>query len=183
VGQAAAGMILMYTRAFRPGEYVRVQDTEGTVIHIGLFMTRVQTGIGDEVVLPNNFVLSNMSRNYSSYDEDTFTIVTGVTIGYDASWRTVHELLERAAKRTAGVLAEPQPRIFQTALSDFYVEYRMAVRSLEHDPEVRADLVSRLRANVLDAFHEAGVQIMSPHYVVDPAKVKIAPSGHAAPVA
>src|SRR6185436_4965327 len=31
VGQAAAGLILMYTRAFRPGEYVRLQDTEGTV--------------------------------------------------------------------------------------------------------------------------------------------------------
>jgi small-conductance mechanosensitive channel len=187
VGQAAAGLILMYTRAFRPGEYVRVQDIEGTVVHISLFMTRVETGLGDEVVLPNNFVLSNVSRNYSSYDEDTFTIMTGVTIGYDAAWRTVHELLEKAAKHTVGVLVEPPPRIFQTALSDFYVEYRMAVRSLEQDPAARADVASRLRANILDTFHEAGVQIMSPHYLGDPAKAKIAPSGQAtgaaAPVA
>lgn len=173
VGQAAAGLILMYTRAFRPGEYVRVQDTEGTVVEVGIFATRVQTGLGDEVMLPNNFVLSNVSRNYSAYDEDSFTIVTGVTIGYDTSWRRVHELLEKAARATAGVLADPPPRIYQTALSDFYVEYRMAVRSLENDPAARAELASRLRANILDTFHEAGVQVMSPHFLGDPAKAKI----------
>ena len=65
VGQAASGLILMYTRTFRVGEYVRIQDTEGTVRELGIFMTRVRTGHGDEVMLPNNFVLGNVSRNYS----------------------------------------------------------------------------------------------------------------------
>jgi len=32
-----------------------------------------------------------------------------------------------------------------------------------------------LRANVQDAFNEAGVQIMSPHYVLDPASPKTVP--------
>ena len=43
VGQAASGLILMYTRTFRPGEYVRVGDSEGTVVALGMFTTRVRT--------------------------------------------------------------------------------------------------------------------------------------------
>ena len=46
VGQAASGLILMYTRTFRPGEYVRIGDNEGTVVELGMFTTRVRTGTG-----------------------------------------------------------------------------------------------------------------------------------------
>jgi small-conductance mechanosensitive channel len=45
VGQIASGVILVYTRALSLGEYVSVQDCEGTVTEIGLFMTRLRTGL------------------------------------------------------------------------------------------------------------------------------------------
>ena len=44
VGQAASGLILMYTRTFRPGEYVRIGEHEGTIVEMGMFTTRVRTG-------------------------------------------------------------------------------------------------------------------------------------------
>ena len=65
VGQAASGLILMYTRTFRPGEYVRVADHEGTVVALGMFTTRVRTGMGEELTLPNSMVLGAVTRNYS----------------------------------------------------------------------------------------------------------------------
>jgi len=176
VGQAAAGLILMYTRTFRVGEYVRIQDTEGTVRELGIFMTRVRTGHGDEVMLPNNFVLGNVSRNYSrGVGEPDFVLMASLTIGYDTPWRQVHAMLEEAARRTPDVRMEPAPRVFQTALSDFYVEYQLSARCAAESALARADATSRLYGNIQDVFNEHGVQIMSPHYLGDPAAAKIVP--------
>ena len=44
VNQIVSGMVIVYTRAFRPGEYVRMGDTEGYVDEIGVLSTKVTTG-------------------------------------------------------------------------------------------------------------------------------------------
>ena len=62
VGQAASGLILMYTRTFRPGEYVRVGDHEGTIVEMGMFTTRLRTGLGEELTLPNSLVLGTRDQ-------------------------------------------------------------------------------------------------------------------------
>ncbi|MCY1372018.1 hypothetical protein D9M68_861260 [compost metagenome] len=84
-------------------------------------------------------------------------------------------MLLEAAQRTPGVLQEPLPRVFQTALSDFYPEYRLVAQAVPSEPLPRAELLSLLHANIQDVFNEYGVQIMSPHYLGDPAQEKWVP--------
>ena len=176
VGQAASGLILMYTRTFRPGEYVRIGESEGTIVDMGMFTTRLRTGLGEEVTVPNTLALSAVSRNYSRAVKGAgFILDATVTIGYDALWRQVQAMLIEAAKRTPGVLADPAPHVFQTALSDFYVEYRLVCQAVPKEAHARAEALSLLNANVLDVFNEHGVQIMSPHYLGDPTTAKVVP--------
>ena len=176
VGQAASGLILMYTRTYRPGEYVRVADHEGTIVELGMFTSRLRTGLGEELTLPNALVLASVTRNYSRTVKGRgFILDTTVTIGYDAPWRQVHAMLIEAARRTAGVLSDPPPRVFQTALQDFYVEYRLVCQAIPSGPLPRAEVLSVLHGNVQDVFNEHGVQIMSPHYLGDPVNEKIVP--------
>jgi small-conductance mechanosensitive channel len=176
IGQAASGLILMYTRTFRPGEYVRVGDNEGTVVALGMFTTRVRTGMGEELTLPNSMVLGTVTKNYSRATHGQgFIVDATATIGYDTPWRQVHAMLIEAAKRTPGVLAEPGPRVFQTALSDFYVDYRLVCQAIPTEPRPRAVVLSALHENIQDVFNENGVQIMSPHYLGDPAAPKVVP--------
>ena len=184
VGQAASGLILMYTRTFRPGEYVRIGDHEGTIVEMGMFTTRIRTGLGEELTVPNSFALSIVAKNYSRTVKGVgFVLDTTVTIGYDAPWRQVQAMLVEAAQRTPGVLSTPAPRVFQTALSDFYVEYRLVCQAVPSEPRPRAEVLSALHANVQDVFNEYGVQIMSPHYLGDPADAKVVPKArwHEAP--
>jgi small-conductance mechanosensitive channel len=166
----------MYTRTFRPGEYVRIADQEGTVVEMGMFTSRIRTGLGEELTIPNSMVLSTVTKNYSrAVNGAGFVLDTAVTIGYDAPWRQVHAMLIEAAARTEGILAVPHPRVFQTALSDFYVEYRLVCQAIQSDPRPRAQVLSNLHANVQDVFNEHGVQIMSPHYLGDPVEPKVVP--------
>lgn len=169
VGQVVSGFILVYSRSLKVGEYVRIGDTEGTVTELGLFATRIQTGMGEEIVLPNNYVTGTPTKNYSRTvaEGKGFVLDTTVTIGYDTPWRQVHAMLLQAARNTAGLLNEPAPYVVQTALSDWYVEYRLACYAGPEAPSRRALVLGDLHANIQDAFNEYGVQIMSPHYMAD----------------
>jgi hypothetical protein len=73
--------------------------------------------------------------------------------------------------------------VFQTALTDFYPEYRLVCQATPKDPRPRAEALALLHANIQDVFNEYGVQIMSPHYLGDPARAKVVPKSewHPAP--
>jgi small-conductance mechanosensitive channel len=176
VGQIASGMMLVYTRALLVGEYVRIQDSEGTVTHIGLFVTRLRTGLGEEISLPNSLVLANVTRNFSRTTGGRgYVLDTTITIGYDTPWRQVHAMLMEATRSVPEIEREPEPYVVQTSLADFYVAYRLVVRASADTPATRAQVAGNLHAAIQDTFNKYGVQIMSPHYRGDPATPKVVP--------
>ena len=169
VNQAVSGLMLMYSRALRVGDYVQIGETEGTVVALGMFSTRIQTPRGEIVSLPNAVIVGTTTKNYSREDETGGVLLTTtVTIGYNAPWRQVHAMLIEAARRTAGLLKDPPPRVLQRSLADYYVEYLLGARIEE--PKKRLAVLDTLHRNIQDVFNEYGVQIMSPHYVADPAE-------------
>jgi small-conductance mechanosensitive channel len=89
-----------------------------------------------------------------------------VTIGYDVPWRQVHALLELAAGRKSNILKTLKPHVLQRQLSDFYIQYTLVARL--DDEAQRVQRVSDLHAAIQDAFNEFGVQIMSPHFMMQP---------------
>ena len=176
IGQAFSGLILMYSRVFRHGDFVRIGDVEGTVTHLGMFATRIRTGLGEEVTLSNATVMAMTTKNYSrAVDGTGYVLDTVCTIGYSTPWRQVEAMLLEAARRTEGISQDPAPIVRQTALSDYYVEYRLVAYSPLEQPLPRVEALSRLHGNIQDVFNEYGVQIMSPHYMLDPKEPQVVP--------
>jgi small-conductance mechanosensitive channel len=163
IANMVSGLVLIYMRALAPGDRVKVADTVGDVITCDLLAMKVRTIKNVDVFVPNSLILSNHIINFSRQArEGRLILPTTVTIGYDADWRRIHELLIAAGKATPEVAAEPQPFVLQTALNDFYVSYELNVytRNAQAMPQIYSDLHARIH----DAFNEAGVEIMSPHY-------------------
>nr|WP_256667805.1 mechanosensitive ion channel domain-containing protein [Pseudomonas sp. R-28-1W-6] len=176
VGQAASGLILTYTHTLRLGEYVRIGEYEGTVIEMGMFTTRIRTGLGEVLTLPNSMITGSVTKNYSRAVQGSgYVVDTQVTIGYDTPWRQVEAMLIEAARRTPGIVANPAPQVFQMALSDYYPEYRLVAQVISPQPQPRVQLLTALHASIQDVFNEYGVQIMSPHYITDPRNAKVVP--------
>ncbi len=169
VNQAVSGLMLMYSRALRVGDYVQIGETVGTVVALGMFSTRIRTPWNEIVSLPNAVIVGTTTKNYSREEETGGALLTTtVTIGYNAPWRQVHAMLIEAAHRTEGLLKEPPPLVLQRSLSDYYVEYMLGTRIAE--PQTRIAVLDVLHRNIQDVFNEYGVQIMSPHYMADPAE-------------
>ena len=164
VGNIIAGVVLTYMRPFQIGDRVKIGDTTGDVVEKTFLYTKVQTIKNEDVVVPSLQVLSVAIVNYSAKAQKSGLILhTSVTIGYDAPWRKVHELLLRASDRTAGVLKDPKPFVLQTALDDWYVSYQ--INAYTNQPNKMAGIYSDLHQNIQDSFNEGGVEIMSPHYM------------------
>jgi small-conductance mechanosensitive channel len=158
-----AGVILTYTRAFEVGDRVRVGETYGDVIEKSLIVTRVRTIRNEEVAIPNGLVMAMHIVNYTAARRGKGLVLhTQVTIGYDVPWRKVHALLLSAARATPRILPDPAPFVWQKSLDDFFVTYELNATT-DH-PEVLDDTYAELHKAIRDAFDEAGVEIMSPHY-------------------
>jgi small-conductance mechanosensitive channel len=166
VSNIVAGVILTYMRAFVNGDIVSIGETTGQVVGGNMLVTRVRTFKNEDVTIPNSTILTAQVTNYSMQGRSGQLILhTTVTIGYDAPWRQVHEMMRRAAARTAGVRSDPPPFVLQTALDDFYVRYEL--NAYTDSPQDLPRLYSDLHKHVQDEFNSHGVQIMSPNYLAD----------------
>ncbi|HTY86115.1 MAG TPA: mechanosensitive ion channel domain-containing protein [Candidatus Acidoferrum sp.] len=174
MGQFTGGLVLMYSKALRPGEYVKAGEYEGTVTSVGFLSTKILTPWREEIHLPNLMLLNTALKNYSRVAEEEGVIIkTAVTIGYGTPWRQVHALLLEAAALTSGLRRKPAPFVLQRSLADFYVEYQLNV-GLEEPPQ-RIFVLAELHTHIQDLFNEYGVQILSPHYLQDPKEKVVVP--------
>ena len=69
----------------------------------------------------------------------------------------------KSALATPYIEAQPSPFVLQTKLDDWYVVYQ--VNAYTRNPEKMALIYSQLHANIQDVFHEAGIEVMSPHFM------------------
>jgi small-conductance mechanosensitive channel len=163
VANAVAGTILNYTRSFQVGDMVKIGDTLGQVLQKGVVVTRIETQKKEVITIPNGLVMSAAVQNYSAKAKSGgVTFHTTVTIGYDAPWRRVHELLVSAALATKYILQDPAPFVLQRALNDFNVSYELNAHTGR--PDQMQEIYSALHENIQDKFNEANVEIMSPHF-------------------
>ena len=164
IANLMAGLVITFMRPFRLGDRIKLNDTVGDIIEKTPLVTRVKTPKNEIVTVPNSFVMSSMTTNYSSSAQEYGLIIhTDVTFGYEVPWQQVHQLMIQAALTTPHIEAEPRPFVLQTKLDDWYVVYQ--INAYTRHPELMAGIYSQLHANIQDIFHEAGIEVMSPHFM------------------
>lgn len=164
VANVVAGIALTYTRAFSIGDRVRIGDNEGDIMEKSLLATRIRTIKHADITLPNSLILNSPIINYSSSSkENAFIINTRVTLAFATPRQQAEELLIKAALATPDVLAHPAPFVFQIAFHDFAIEYE--INAYTQKPNRKDEIYSALHNNITDLFNQAGIEIMTAHYV------------------
>ena len=109
IGNIIAGLVITYMRPFKIGDRIQLNDTTGNIIEKTPLVTRIRTPKNEVVTVPNSFVMSSHTVNYSTSAREYGLIIhSEVSIGYDIPWRKVNELLIDAALNT--LCANLQPR-------------------------------------------------------------------------
>lgn len=174
ISNLLAGYTLIYRKAFKIGDRVRIGEVVGDVTASRLQVTHVRSLKNEEVIIPNSAILTGEVVNYSTLARSHGLILhTTVGIGYETPWRQVEAMLLQAAERTPELLRAPPPFVLYKSLGDFSVVYELNVYC--DKPQDMSRLYALLSRSILDVFNEFGVQIMTPAYEGDPAEPKVVP--------
>jgi small-conductance mechanosensitive channel len=166
VANAVSGLMIIYMRPFVIGDVVKIGEHIGTVVSKQMLVTRLNTPKNEEISIPNKMIVEGQIVNYSSEEKGVGIFMhTIVTLGYDVSWRDVHEVMIEAAKRTSEIIDDPKPFVLQTALNDFNVSYEL--NAYTKNPAKMGGTYSELHQNLQDCLNEKGIEILSPHYRVE----------------
>lgn len=156
IGNGLAGIMLRSINSFRPGDFIHVNDLFGRITERGLFHTEIQTENRDLMTIPNLYLATNPVKVTRS----SGTLISGVvSLGYDVNRQKIEKVLLDAANRAE--LKDPFVRI--TELGDFSVVYK--VYGLVEEIKTFLSAQSRLNAMMLDALHEANIEIVSPNFM------------------
>lgn len=159
----AAGLMLLFLRPLKVGEFVDLPNTSGTINEIGLFATTVKTADGLYQYVPNSQVWSGRIQNYGRNKTRQFRLDIGVS--YDTDLRHAQsvmlETLSAAADRITD--APTPPEVFVMAFGDSAVNYHCRVWLPSDRWFHRA---STLRIEIFEALGKADIEIPFPQRVV-----------------
>ena len=156
IGNIMAGVMLKAIKSIRPGDFLTIADITGRVTEMSLLHTQVQTEDRDLVTVPNLYMVTNPMKVV----RPSGTIVSAeVSLGYDIPRTRVSRLLRQAAGNTG--LSDSFIHVRE--LGDFAVTYRIA--GLLEDVKSLISARTRLREEMLDALHGAGIEIVSPTFM------------------
>lgn len=159
------GIILIYTRAFRIGDHIRVDDVIGDIVEKNFLAVRICTPANQIITIPNAVLLTNKVVNYNLAARDmdrSLILQTTITLGYDVPWRHAHDLLIRAALATGQILHQPPPFVLQTKLDNHCIGYQL--NACTSDPNQMVFIYSELHQHIQDGFAASGIEILSPIY-------------------
>ena len=112
----AAGIMLLFLRPFRAGDYIDAEGLSGTINEIGLFTTHMRTYDGIYLEVPNAKIWNRAILNYSRVEARRLDVVVGISYGDDID-KAQAALLELMTSDSR-VNAEPAPQVLVEELAD-----------------------------------------------------------------
>ncbi|WP_458189373.1 mechanosensitive ion channel family protein [Haladaptatus sp. NG-WS-4] len=155
-----AGFTLMFSRPFEIGDWIEIEEDEGIVTDITLFMTRIETFSGKFVVVPNDVVSSNTITNYGRKGRLRLELTVGVDYGTDL--QHAMDVAERAMADQSTVLEVPRPSAVLTEFGEsaILIELRFWIDRPSSRRQWRA--ISAVIAAVKSAYDREGIKIPFP---------------------
>jgi len=168
-----SGFIILLDRSIRLGNLIAVDDkTNGTVTQITTRYTVLKTLSGTEVIIPNEYLVSNIIRN-QSFTDTRVRVGLSIQVAYDSDLEKAMRLMVEAARQQPRVLADPEPGVLLTTFGENGINLELGY--WVSDPETGTGGVSSdLGLAIWKSFRENGIRIPFPQrevHVVSGAEV------------
>lgn len=153
----AAGLMMLFLRPFKVGDYIDAQGLGGTVTEIGLFTCELKTADGVYLVAPNAQIWNRAIHNYSRLPTRRVDLTVGISYGddIDTALKVGADLLSADPR----VLSDPPPQTMVMDLADSAVNIHLRCGTASSDYwALRFDL----NKNAKQAFEAAGLTIPFP---------------------
>ncbi len=152
-----AGVLLIFFKPFKVGDFINAAGESGVVEEINLFSVLLKTGDNKQIIVPNSSIIGGNITNFSAKDTRRVDFVFG--IGYDDDLKLAKSTLEEIINSDERVLKDPAPFVAVSELADSSVNFvvRAWVKSSDYWG-VYFDTLERVKLT----FDEKGISIPYP---------------------
>jgi small-conductance mechanosensitive channel len=163
IGNFVSGLILLAERPVKVGDWIAIGDQEGDVRRINIRATEIEMGDRSKLIVPNSDLISKTVRNVTRGGA-LGQVKLVIRVANDADAAEVRDLLLDRIKAHAGVLREPGPGVFLTALPDGALEFTClaTVASARQAFGIKSELLFAMVA----ALKDRGVRLASSQTVI-----------------
>jgi small-conductance mechanosensitive channel len=164
LGAMLAGFVLLFARPFEIGDWVVVDDEEGTVTDVSVFNTEIRTFDNEHVLVPNDQVTATEIVNRSRYDWLRVQVDVGVDYGADPGEAAA--VAETAMVDCEELPDDPAPDVVLSEFADSSVV--LTCRFWIRDPTVsrKWEAQNAVVRAVKAAFEREGIEIPFPQRTV-----------------
>ncbi|OBS54488.1 MULTISPECIES: DUF3772 domain-containing protein [Methylosinus] len=159
VGNFVSGLILLWERAIRVGDWVVVGDEQGYVKRINVRSTEIETFDRATMIVPNSNLVAGVVKNWVRNDRiGRIKIPLAPHAGVDPE--QIRAILFAAAKAHEGVLRIPAPSVMFLGMEQtaFRFELWCYVEDVEQSTRIKSDL----HFDIFRRLAEAGVTVAPP---------------------
>jgi len=162
VNNFVSGLILLFERPIRKGDWIVVGGTEGVVKDIQIRSTRIQTFDRSDVIVPNSELISNQVTNWVLSSKSGRAIIP-IGVAYGTDTEKVRDILMNIAEENNNVAKTgnvPKPKVLFREFGDSALNFELRV--FLHNVDSRLSIVSEINFAIDKAFREAGIEIPFP---------------------
>lgn len=167
-----SGFGIFVDKLYTAGDWVRIDDNYGEVVHISLRTTKIRTLDNTFISVPNSLVTSSPITNYS--EEGLLRITARVNIGYKESIDKARTALLKTVSDIKGVKKRPVPMVVVDKLGDSGME--LLVRIWVDEPGFEQKYYFLLTEACKQALDKAKISIPFPQrdiHIISETKRKI----------
>ncbi len=156
-----SGFIILLDRSIRIGNVVAIDaTTSGVVTQITTRYTVLQTLTGTEIIIPNEYLVSNIVRN-QSFTDSQVRLAVPVQVAYSTDLDLAMRVMKEAACAQARVLPSPAPRVLLTAFADNGIDLELGFW-ISDPHEGTGNIRSEINLAIWRLFREHGIAIPFP---------------------
>jgi len=163
VNNFVSGIIILFERPIKEGDWVVINDQEGIVRHVRIRATELETFDNASILIPNADILSGKVVNWTHANLNG-RVVVPLSVAYGTDLKKASEVLVRVAKGEPRLLATPAPYVWITQFADSGIE--MELRGVTGDVMSKGAIRSDLMIEITRAFEKEGIEIPFPQQVV-----------------
>jgi len=162
VNNFVSGLILLFERPIRKGDWVQVGSTEGFVENIQIRSTLIRTFDNSDVIVPNSELISNQVTNWMLSSKKGRAIVP-VGVAYGSDIEQVRDILLKIAEDNDQLIHGENrwaPKVLFRGFGDSSLDFELRV--FLNEISGRLVVISDLNFAIDKAFREANIEIPFP---------------------
>ncbi len=156
VNNLVSGMILAFEKPIQIGDIVEVDNHMGTIKEIGIRSSKIATGNGSEVIIPNGDLISHQVVNWTLSDTNS-RVELAIAVAYTSDVEKVRKVLVDLLCNRDDILATPPPSVYVTNITDKLIEFKASFWA--SDISKSSELRSRILTAIYATLNSEGIKL------------------------